>query len=271
MADFQGQRIVVTRNEDDFKRSAAAIEAHNGIAISCPTIQIQPMKDYSLLDREIGNVKSYDWIVFTSQYSVQYFFERIREKHFPVNIIATTKTATIGPATTHELEMKGILPDFQAKTSHAVAFFEEFHKKHSVQSNKFLLPVSNIAKPTLPDLLSKEGGEVVRVSAYRNSVVKNLPKEVLILFEKNEIDWVTFFSPSAANNFFHAIHLFPKVDIRQKKPEAKSPSYKIASIGPTTTHALEELRVKPDVEAKEHTLSGLLDAIANSIQDKTTS
>jgi len=61
---------------------------------------------------------------------------------------------------------------------------------------------------------------------------------------------VTFTSGSTVE-FFHARFNLPKL-------LEQFPRLKIASIGPETSRALAALKLKPEVEAKEHTTDGLI-------------
>ena len=61
-------------------------------------------------------------------------------------------------------------------------------------------------------------------------------------------DLITFASSSAAENFF-ALHL--------PLPEG----IQFASIGPVTTTALKRHKLKPHIEAKQHDIPGLVEAI----------
>ena len=44
----------------------------------------------------------------------------------------------------------------------------------------------------------------------------------------------------------------------------KFPQIKLASIGPETTKAIESLALKPNVEAKPHTMEGLVAGVSKS-------
>jgi uroporphyrinogen III methyltransferase/synthase len=75
-------------------------------------------------------------------------------------------------------------------------------------------------------------------------------------FLRKEFDVVTFASPSAVRNFRSAVHPDSFGIIRNHT--------KLAAIGPTTRAAAEELGFYVDIEAKEATSKGLVDAIAES-------
>ena len=63
-------------------------------------------------------------------------------------------------------------------------------------------------------------------------------------------DWITFTSASTVENF-HARFNLPVLLNR-------FPLLKSASIGPETTKALKQLKVEPAVEARTHTIDGLV-------------
>jgi uroporphyrinogen III methyltransferase/synthase len=65
------------------------------------------------------------------------------------------------------------------------------------------------------------------------------------------IDWLTFTSPSSVNGFFEQIPL----------NIVKESAVKVASIGPVTSSQLQNLDIKVDVTATEHTIDGMLAAI----------
>jgi uroporphyrinogen III methyltransferase/synthase len=66
-------------------------------------------------------------------------------------------------------------------------------------------------------------------------------------------DWVTFTSSSTVEHF-HARFDLPRL-------MKQFPQLKLASIGPETTKAIAALKLKPALEAKEHTTDGLIAAL----------
>ena len=72
------------------------------------------------------------------------------------------------------------------------------------------------------------------------------------LFE-GEIDYVTFTSASTADHFFQR---FSVNEIRKMKS-------RFVSIGPVTSQTIAHYGLKPYREAKEHTIPGLIEVLAN--------
>jgi uroporphyrinogen III methyltransferase/synthase len=66
-------------------------------------------------------------------------------------------------------------------------------------------------------------------------------------------DWITFTSGSTVQHFHARLDLPALVK--------KFPQIKLASIGPETSKAIAALGLKPTVEAKPHTIEGLVRAI----------
>ena len=73
---------------------------------------------------------------------------------------------------------------------------------------------------------------------------------------KDGADWVFFTSASTVENF-HARFDLPAL-------MTQFPNLRLASIGPETSKALQSLSLKPAVEAREHTLDGLIASLRAS-------
>ena len=106
----------------------------------------------------------------------------------------------------------------------------------------------------MTDALRERGAAVTEVVAYRTVPDDSNAAHVKDLLLRGEIHWLTFTSSSTVRYFCSAV-----------EPQALSPRRpRIASIGPATSATLRELGLTPTVEAKEHTIPGLLDAIVQS-------
>jgi len=81
-------------------------------------------------------------------------------------------------------------------------------------------------------------------------------------FRETGADWITFMSSSTVENF-HARFDLPEL-------VKKFPQTQLASIGPETTKALQALNLAPAVEAKDHTIPGLVEALRKKIHPPKT-
>ena len=73
---LRGRRVLVTRRREQSETLCAAIQAAGGEAVVIPAIEIAPAPDPGDLDRAIGALGDYDWIVFTSANAVRAFRSR---------------------------------------------------------------------------------------------------------------------------------------------------------------------------------------------------
>ena len=252
MEKLNNQRIVITRSQDDFPAAVEAVRRRGGIPISCPMIELLDPLDCSDLDCAINSLRNFNWIFFTSAHSVDFFVKRMVALSIDKPETLIKHTAVIGSATAQALAAYGLQADFVARNSTGVDFFEEFQVKYTVRGSKFLLPLSDIARDSLTNLLRENGGEVTAVTAYRNKAVDDYPDGMLEYFIRKKIDWVLFFSSSAASNFARVMRRYPSITV----------NFKVASIGPLTSKTLRDNGIEPVVEAKPYSLEGLLDAIS---------
>jgi uroporphyrinogen III methyltransferase/synthase len=155
-----------------------------------PLITIRPLKAYTEVDREIN--RQYQWIIFTSQHAVKYFFERLHRLGKDTRSLAHTRIASVGATTSATLLRYGIIPEVQPKLETA----EELLKLLIQIKNKhILIPGSNLASPLLYETL-RQNNRVTKLTIY-----KNQPTPVQKKVNLQHIDTVVFTSPSTVHNF----------------------------------------------------------------------
>lgn len=255
MAGLQGKRVVITRSREDWEESAAAVRRRGGLPLACPMIDILPPEDSAPLDGALRSLDTFDWIFFTSAHSVRSFFERAATLGVTGVPSAQVRLAVIGPATAAELARYHMHPHFTADRFTGAEFVKEFLRYHEAAGQRFLLPLSNLARATVADALREARGEVTAVTAYRNAPVTTLPDEIVTRLQHGEIDWILFTSSSTVRHFFEVLKNHPALPRR----------FRAASIGPLTSETLRGYGCPPDAEAPVHTLEGLLDAMEGYI------
>ena len=120
-----------------------------------------------------------------------------------------------------------------------------------LRDKKGLLLRSEIASNELVEGLEAGGAAVTDVAVYTALPCKGDDAVLVEQMQEGRIQWLTFASPSAVRSFFDQI-----------PPEAvRSHGVRVASVGPVTSKALTDIGVQVDIEATEHTMDGLLDAI----------
>ncbi len=78
-----GRRIVNTRPKGQADALSFRLKALGADVIEMPTIEIASAADYGPLDRAIGELASYDWLIFTSANGVRCFVERLDARTRP--------------------------------------------------------------------------------------------------------------------------------------------------------------------------------------------
>ncbi len=72
-----GHRVLVTR---EHMEGFEPLEELGAEIIEFPTIEVVPPVSYEELDKSIGNISAYDWLIFTSRNGVKYFFKRFFDR-----------------------------------------------------------------------------------------------------------------------------------------------------------------------------------------------
>ncbi|WP_432401674.1 uroporphyrinogen-III C-methyltransferase [Wukongibacter sp. M2B1] len=246
-----GKRILVTRTRTQASKLTEKIEALGGEAIEYPTIKIVENDDHTDIDKAIGQIEQYKWIVFTSVNGVRFFFDRMHKLSFDIRLLKNAKICAIGPATAKELNDKGLVVDSIPEEYRAESIIEDLKDKIKA-GDKILLPRADIARKVLEEELIKLGADVDNIHVYKTIVPQQESDELISLFENKKIDMVTFTSSSTVKNFCEILgteNLELLTDVL------------IAVIGPITAQTAKEIGVKVDIEATEYTIDGLVDAI----------
>ncbi len=244
-----GRRIVVTRAQDQAGALSSRLHALGADVVELPTIEIRPAGDYSGLDRAIGQIETYDWLLFTSANGVRFFFDRLDRSPRDLRGIRG-RIAAIGPATRSAIEAAHLKVDVSAAEFVAEGLVDAL-AGHQMAGKRVLLPRARVARDTLPVALAARGASVDVVEAYCTVLPENVPARVAELFTSGKKpDWITFTSSSTVENFAKA---------------AGSPAVlegvNAASIGPVTSATAKKLGIRVAAEASSYDVDGLVAAI----------
>ena len=245
-----GKRILVTRARSQASKLTAKLENLGAEVIEAPAISMaDPADNYAALDKAIGHVADYHWLIFTSANGVERFFARLFKSGKDARALGYAKIAAIGSATAEKLKHYGLVADVIPQEYRAEGVVEALKGKLPPHA-KILIPRAEEAREILPDTLREMGAEVEVAPAYR-TVCGQVDGEALAAeLKEGNIDMVTFTSSSTVKNL---------VDIIGSAEVLKD--VKTACIGPVTADTAKSLGVEPDIIAKEYTIDGLVEAI----------
>ncbi|MFA5519417.1 MAG: uroporphyrinogen-III C-methyltransferase [Spirochaetota bacterium] len=238
-----GKKIVVTRTRDQASKLSKMLTILGAKAIEFPVINIKRNNDMTQLHEALGNLSTYNWIVFTSQNAISIFFEELFNLKKDARSFGNIKIAAIGKASADELHKYGLRADLVPQKFVAESLLDEM-RKEELKGTKILIPCASDAREILSKGLKDSGADVNRVHIYTSVLPEPVDQEMLNTVETADI--ITFTSSSTAKNFFSIISNTNAI---------------IASIGPVTGKTLKELGHPPHIEAEEYTIEGLVNAI----------
>jgi uroporphyrinogen III methyltransferase/synthase len=201
-------------------------------------------------------LNSYDWLVFTSPNGVSAFFEFFFKVFEDLRDIGGVRIAAVGPATAAKLSELRLKVDATPREYVASKIAAAMAESGSLENLKILLLRAEEANRELPAELESMGAIVDDAACYKTVPETEDRNGAAARLLDEGADWITFASSSAVENF-HA-----RFDLKQLL--TRHPQIKLASIGPETSKAISALGLKPDLEAREHTIEGLVNALAGA-------
>jgi uroporphyrinogen III methyltransferase/synthase len=247
-----GKRVVVTRSRDQASKLSEKLRELGAEVIEAPSIRIEaPTKREDLVDALL-ELNAYDWLVFTSPNGVTQFFEYFFRQFHDMRDIGGARIAAVGPATANKLKELHLQVDLMPEEALGAKIAKEFAEFESVENLRICLLRAEVANAELPKALEAMGAIVDDVACYR-TVADGADSAAEGRIKEAGADWLTFTSGSTVESFHTRFDLPGLLK--------KFPRTKIASIGPETSKVLEDLKVKPTVEAREHTMEGLVEAL----------
>jgi uroporphyrinogen III methyltransferase/synthase len=249
-----GKTILLTRDAKANARLAAEILKRGGNPLTFNTVQIKPLTDKNEFLKTLTTFSNFHWIIFTSQNGVEIFFGFLAQIGKDCRVFANSKIAAVGTKTADKLREYGIIPDFVPAAFTTEQLARQLISFENLKNKNVLLLRSLAADKTLDEVLQKAGAKLQDTPIYEIVPVQSDTATVEQNLKAGCIDWLTFASPSAVKFFFEKF----------SAGLVKSSKVKIASIGPVTSKQLKNFGFDPEIEATEHTIDSLIDAIESS-------
>jgi uroporphyrinogen III methyltransferase/synthase len=177
------------------------------------------------------------------------FFKRFQD----LRDIGGVRIAAIGPATAAKLKELHLQVDVTPDEALASKIAAAMNKFENLENLKICLLRAEVANIDLPKALEELRAIVDDIPVYKTvPETEDLTGSAAKLAESGA-DWITFTSASTVEHFNARFDL---LKLREKFPQIK-----LASIGPETSKAIRELRLEPTVEARKHTVDGLVETL----------
>jgi uroporphyrinogen III methyltransferase/synthase len=246
-----GKRIVTTRAQEQSAALRVALEELGAEAVEIPAIEIRDPQSWQPMDKAIGRLEEFDYLVFTSSNGVKKFLGRLPACGRDVRDLKGLQIGAIGPGTAAELAATGIRVDFMPGDYRAEGLIDHF-KDVDIRGKSFLIPRAKVARDILPRTIEERGARVEVVEAYETVQPRFAPGDLERLLTPTP-DAITFTSSSTATNF---VTLIESENLRTVLEEVA-----IASIGPITSETVRKHGLKVSIEAVDSTVAGLVQAL----------
>ncbi len=190
-------------------------------------IHLEPINAQEFRQDRIS-IMEHTAVILTSKYAVNHFFRMCEEMR--VTVPDSMKYFCISESVAFYLQHHIVYRKrkiFVGKVRFADLI--EMIKKH--KQEKFLLPCSNLLKPTIPESL-----EAAKINYTKAVMYKTVCSDLSDLAEV-KYDMLVFFSPSGIESLL------------KNFPDFTQGTTKIAAFGPTTISAVEEAGFRCDVNA----------------------
>lgn len=249
-----GKRILVTRAREQARELSDLLGAYGAETIEAPAIELVPPDTWEPLDRAIGSLSSYRWLIFTSANGVGPFMDRLRAVGKDVRALSGLSIGCIGPRTAKELGKYGLAADLVPSEYQAEGLIAALGST-GIKGARVLIPRAEVAREILPDELKRLGAKVDVIPVYR-TVAPSLDLEPLRgRLRAREIHAVTFTSSSTVRNFVGQVG-------GAEEAKALTRHLAVACIGPITGGTAEEYGLSVTILPTENTVPALAHAIA---------
>ncbi len=248
-----GCRVLVSRAKKQAGSLSSLLRDLGCQVIEIPFIEIRKPSSFQPLDTALKNLPDYDWLILTSVNGVEAMFERIGKKKLDTSSLAHLKIAAIGPATKSAIEKHGLRVAVTPKEYIAESVVAALHRR--VKGKRVLLVRAKVARDVIPRELRNAGGQVDVIEAYETVAPESSARRLgSVLAGNRKPHAITFTSSSTVKNFVDLLGL-------RGARAAMQSGVNTASIGPVTSATLRGFGLPVNIEAKQYTMQGLVDAI----------
>lgn len=250
-AGAPGRRVLVTRGAQQASRLCEGLRGLGAIPVEVPVIAIEPPASLGPLDRALGRLEGYDWLILTSANAARVLARRAAELGIDLGAARNLSVAAVGPATAAEAQSANLTVTWTPESYVAESLVRRLVDE--ARGRRVLLARAAVARDLIPDALRRAGAEVDVVEAYRNVLPGEAPGALREAAARG-LDAATFTSSSSVTHLREAAEL---AGIGFPLDGAGA-----VSIGPVTSGTLREAGWEPEAEADPHDIPGLIEAVA---------
>lgn len=246
-----GKVVFLPRAVEQARATASAVRERGGEPFTVPMIRIAEPSDEEPIERAIGELAEYAWVLFTSANGVERFFARLERRDRDARAFGRAKIGVIGPKTRAALQRFGLRADVMAEEFVGESLAHALLAKGA--PGRTLLPRALVARDALPEMLRAHGFQVDVVAAYETLPSPSAERERLVTAIGNGAVDVALFTSSST--------VTETLSVLGGAARELLGAVTVGSIGPITTRTLLNAGIRVDVTATNYTVDGLLDAL----------
>lgn len=241
-ATLRGKKVLVPRGKKNAKSFSAIVDELGGVPVEIPLLAFRPVEN-----QQIPSIHTYDWLIFTSNVTVETFFSLIGTED-----IKLPKIAVIGEKTEQSLLRRNVQVDFKPQEYVAESFVQEFSRVVK-KGDKLLLPKGNLARDLIAQFFRDKGHIVDEFVIYETYFPEDSKEKLVQLLKSKELDVLPFTSPSTIDHFMNVVKEFDLLDSLQ--------DCIVAAIGPVSKCRCEEHGLTVHVMPEIYTSYEMLKAV----------
>ncbi len=244
------KNILVTRGGRQSGKFCRMLAERGANPIPIPLIRFTNLMDASRADSLVAELEKSDWLAFTSLNGARFILEKCGSEVIPRSV----NVACVGGKTAEFLTRSGVEADFVPSQFNGTTLGLELPAE---PGQRVLIPGPVEFEDKLPNALVSRNIDAVPFTVYRTEQV-TIREEALAIVKEN-VDVITFASPSAVNSFVAQFE------------DAKEISNRcvMACIGPTTQERAHELGLTIQVLPEQYTLESLISGLEEFFADET--
>ena len=247
-----GKRILVTRPRHQASAMVLRLVDLGAVPSMLPTVEIRAPADWAPVDRAIGALQQYDWIVFTSANGVDAFLGRLEALGLDLRVLGRVRIAAIGPKTAEALAGFHLKPDL-VPARYQSEYLAEALRAQIQPGQRVLLARADRGRELLREQLAALC-QVEQIAVYSQIDTVEMDEEVMNALRRGEIEFVTLTSSNIARS------LLTRLDATCKR-RIETGEIKLVSISPVTSEEVRTLGFTVAAEALETTEYGVIAAI----------
>jgi len=250
-----GARIMVCRPADQAQPMYQSLRKLGAEVLPYPTIATKPQIDkkaWQAFGRIVKNSATDSWLVFTSENGVRYFIEQFKSRFGDIRHLGNFKIAAVGFGTERALNKYSLKADFIPARATTESLAMEMAETLNLKDASVVRVRGNLADDRVEKGLTKAGANVIPVPTYctyhpqwPDGFKENLfehPPNIIILT-----------SGSSVKGLYEILNK-DEIDTLMAKAIA-------VSIGPETTKMVQSFGIKVTIEAKEHSVPGIINEL----------